>query len=302
MELLVAGIIIFIIMYNVFYKEKPEGGTIETIDMKMSNGNAPANHHYVVHIKCPFCERKLYIANQGDWKCYQCEKVSVYYKNNVYKQEDVHSIFAIFITAILAKFCKLDGVVTRKKLDIVEERLKNYLEMNNQQMIELKKIFNKEVKNPQNYEECISDLYEIAKTKTEIKDEISIFIIETMFQLALSDNNSKIINDINNEDIFKFIKNFNVSIHTYESIKESYTLQKQHIKGIDYYYKILQCSKTATDVEIKQQYRELCKKYHPDMYLSKDLPEEIINLTAEKFREINEAYEIIMEELKGTVH
>ena len=52
------------------------------------------------------------------------------------------------------------------------------------------------------------------------------------------------------------------------------------------YYGILGVDKNASDDEIKRAYRSLAKKYHPD--LNKDNPD-----AAEKFKEINEAYEVL---------
>jgi curved DNA-binding protein CbpA len=51
------------------------------------------------------------------------------------------------------------------------------------------------------------------------------------------------------------------------------------------YYEILGVSKNASDDEIKKAYRELAKKYHPDV--SKDIDAE------EKFKLINEAYQTL---------
>ena len=54
-------------------------------------------------------------------------------------------------------------------------------------------------------------------------------------------------------------------------------------------YKILGVSPTDSDDKIKQAYRELVRKYHPDKYTDSDLAE----LANEKMKEINAAYEQI---------
>ena len=51
------------------------------------------------------------------------------------------------------------------------------------------------------------------------------------------------------------------------------------------YYEVLGISKDASEQEIKKAYRSLAKKYHPDMNKSPD--------AEEKFKEINEAYEVL---------
>ncbi len=55
-------------------------------------------------------------------------------------------------------------------------------------------------------------------------------------------------------------------------------------------YQVLGVNKNATDEEIKNAYRELARKYHPDNYADNPLSD----LAGEKMKEINEAYDEIM--------
>jgi curved DNA-binding protein len=57
------------------------------------------------------------------------------------------------------------------------------------------------------------------------------------------------------------------------------------------YYKILGVSKTATEKEIKQAYRRLARKYHPDVNPNNKAAQE-------KFKEINEANDVLSDREK----
>lgn len=57
------------------------------------------------------------------------------------------------------------------------------------------------------------------------------------------------------------------------------------------YYKILGVDKNATPDDIKKAYRTLVKKYHPDLHPGDEA-------AAEKFKEINEAHEVLSDDKK----
>ncbi len=56
------------------------------------------------------------------------------------------------------------------------------------------------------------------------------------------------------------------------------------------YYEVLGVSKTANEEEIKKAYRNLAKKYHPDVSSEEN--------AAEKFKEVQEAYEVLSDPTK----
>ena len=61
------------------------------------------------------------------------------------------------------------------------------------------------------------------------------------------------------------------------------------------YYRVLEIKKDASEKDIKIAYRKLAKKYHPD--LNKTDPR-----AKEKFIEIKEAYEILIDPVKRRIY
>ena len=59
-------------------------------------------------------------------------------------------------------------------------------------------------------------------------------------------------------------------------------------------YEVLGVSRDASEEEIKKAYRDLARKYHPDNYANSPLSD----LASEKMKEINEAYDEALKNLK----
>ncbi len=73
-------------------------------------------------------------------------------------------------------------------------------------------------------------------------------------------------------------------------IKLNFASFSENIKLRKDYYQILGVSKDATEEQIKAAYRDLAKKYHPDVYVGKTEPYEP---NVDKFRDIAEAYAVL---------
>lgn len=297
------SIVVFLVFLaiSIFLRRGKEGGgQIEVSGMRMSDG---FEYNHIINVNCPHCKTTLSIPEEGDWVCYKCDEPFIYYKRQVYRGEENHSIISIYLIALLAKFSKIDGVVTQEDLKIVSNSMCHLMGFDDdKKMLGLKKIFNEEIKSPNNYEELLERIYRFCNKNTQIQRDVKIFLIDTMFKIATIDGKIENIHEKHNEIIFKTVQIFNIDHMTYEKIKEKYIsglITSNGYKSFDYYCKVLELSNDPTLAEVKESYRRLSKKYHPDIYAAKDLPQEIIDLTAEKFREINEAYEVLVNKLSS---
>ncbi len=62
------------------------------------------------------------------------------------------------------------------------------------------------------------------------------------------------------------------------------------------YYEVLGLSKGASDADIKKAFKKMARQYHPD--LNRDKPQE----AAEKFKEVNEAYQVLSDPQKKATY
>ena len=58
-------------------------------------------------------------------------------------------------------------------------------------------------------------------------------------------------------------------------------------------YNLLDIKTSATNAEVKQAYRKMMSKYHPDRLIAKGVPKEMIDMATQKTQQIKAAYERI---------
>ncbi len=85
-----------------------------------------------------------------------------------------------------------------------------------------------------------------------------------------------------------------ISVYLYISNRDFESIKAMFYDASGNAYKILEITKSATNVQVKKAYRRLVKKHHPDKV--RHLGQEHVKGAEEKFRQIQMAYEQIQKE------
>ena len=192
-------------------------------------------------------------------------------------------MFALSLIILSAKLSKADGQVSKEELIAVKDKLK----IPENELDQVGKIFNKAKQESTGYEPYAKQIAQFYGRNINVLEEV----INILFYIAESDGK---VSSSELEMIENISKIFGLSEAQYLSIKESR-------KGSDKLnpYVVLE-SKPDDDLQtIRKKYLDLSKQHHPDLLLSKGVPEEVIEESKNKMRAINSAWDQI-QKLKKT--
>ena len=196
--------------------------------------------------------------------------------------EQTQAAYFISMFSILGKLAKIDGVVTRHEIAVVEQFINN-LPVSDREKRFAKQVFNEAKSSIYGIEDFAIQLYRITKEQPAVL--LSFF--EILFQVVAADG----VFHADEEAALKKIQGiFRISDQQFNNMKAVY------FNDLDRYYKRLNCTPENSDQEIKSSYKKLVKDFHPDTIVSKGLPEEFMHFATKRFREIQEAYEKIRQE------
>ena len=196
--------------------------------------------------------------------------------------ERTQATYFISLFSILGKLSKIDGVVTRNEIAVVQDFINN-LPMAEGEKQFARQVFNEAKDSRYSIEDFAIQLYQAARTQPTLL----LSFLDLLFKIAAADGALHPAE----ETALKSVKNiFKISDTQFENIKAVY------FKDFDKYYKNLNCTPESSNQEIKSSYKKLVKDFHPDRIVSKGLPEEFIDFASNRFREIQESYEKIRQE------
>ena len=186
-------------------------------------------------------------------------------------------IFALSLIVLSAKLSKADGQVSKEELIAVKDKLK----IPESEVEQVGKIFNKAKQESTGYEPYAQQIAQIYKNNPNVLEEV----INILFYIAEADGN---ISQSELDMIQNIARIFGLNQSQFNSIKES---RKSSDKLNPY---IVLESNSEEDLQtIRKKYLQLSKEHHPDILISKGVPQEVITESKKKMRAINSAWEQI---------
>ena len=186
-------------------------------------------------------------------------------------------IFALSLIVLSAKLSKADGQVSREELIAGKDKLK----IPESELNQVGKIFNQAKEESTGYEPYAKQIAQFYKGNINVLEEV----INILFYIAESDGK---VSQSELDMINHIAQIFGLNQNQFNSIKES---RKSSDKLNPY---IVLESKPEDELrDIRKKYLKLSKEHHPDLLLSKGVPQEVIDESKKKMRAINSAWDQI---------
>jgi len=184
-------------------------------------------------------------------------------------------VFALSLIVLSAKLSKADGQVSREELIAVKDKLK----IPDQELDQVGKIFNKAKEESVGYEPYAKQIAHFYQGHINVLEEV----INTLFYIAEADGN------VSNEE-FKMIHHIS-QIFGLNEIEFNGIVEGRKSSDKLNPYVVLESKPNDNLANIRKKYLKLSKEHHPDLLLSKGVPQEVIDESKAKMRAINSAWD-----------
>ena len=184
-------------------------------------------------------------------------------------------IFALSLIVLSAKLSKADGQISKEELIAVKDKLK----IPENEIEQVGKIFNKAKEESSGYEPYAQQISQIYKGNINVLEEV----INILFYIAEADGNVSNTELKMIEDIAQI---FGLTEIQFNSIKES----RKSSDKLNPYVVLESHPDDAIEI-IRKRYLKLSKEHHPDLLMSKGVPQEVIDESKAKMRAINSAWD-----------
>ena len=196
--------------------------------------------------------------------------------------QERNAAFFSCVFSMLAKLARADGAISADEIEVVERFMQNDLNLDPQRQKMAKNIFRAARESNKSFAAYAEDFHRTFQGDRTMLENL----LDILLRLSLADG--KIV--AAEEKLLREAASiFGMGGFAFDQ------LQSRHRVAPDREYAILGCSPDASPAEIKRRYRMLVKENHPDALRAMGQPEDFAKISAQKFREIQEAYESIKE-------
>jgi len=204
-------------------------------------------------------------------------------KPRLSSSEEAQLTFFVASFSMLAKLAKADGRVSKQEIDTIETFMVHDLNLNIESRRVAVNIFHAALDSQETFHDFAQQFYSHVRFQPQLLE----FMIDMLLRVSIADGT---LSGSEEKLILSAVRIFNLGDDKYRQLKSKY------IRDVEKYYAILESNGNDSDEQIKKRYRKLALEYHPDRIASKGLPEEFNKFAHDKFREIQEAYEILKRE------
>jgi DnaJ like chaperone protein len=197
--------------------------------------------------------------------------------------QEAQLTFFVAVFSMLAKLVRADGRISQDEIDTVNRFMLEDLDLDPYSRMVAMNIFRAAIESPSTFEQFATQLYGQFHAQPEILE----MMIDILLRVSAADG---AINHHEEHLILTAVRIFGFGETAYQALRSRY------VQTSDKYYAILGVSPQDTNETIKSRYRKLVMEYHPDRIVSKGLPEEFTKFAQDKFREIQEAFDVIRKE------
>lgn len=280
------------------------GGSVDEENTRQYNGykennsfNGDSAGQKRINVDCPYCGADIVISFEGLWKCPSCRNDFIYNGGSAVKKENYEGgaeeidgsrqrIWLGVFFGLLGKMAKADGHISKEEIAFASKIIDEDFKLNPEDRKFAQNAF-MEAKNPAySFEDIARQYHEMFKQDARL--------ITSMFGLLAQTAFSDGVYSPEEEALMRSAqKIFGISDYDYEDMKAFYSRQTGALPDNDIKkaYEMLGCAESDPVEKIRENFKKLARDYHPDMIISKNLPDDFVKYATKRFQEIQDAFE-----------
>ncbi len=202
--------------------------------------------------------------------------------------------FIYYLFCLGARLAKADGPVNRREIQFMEQLMRQRLRLSEQGRRDAIRVWNEAKHASTSFVAHAQAFYrEFNQERYRVLD-----MFDLLFALSAADSSR--LHPAEEELLLRAAGLFHISRLHFERIRARYfpletSTSQFNWSPLDPYYALLGASPADSVAMVKKKYRQQALKWHPDRVQARGGSAEAIRHAQEKFRQITEAYEKIME-------